>query len=208
LGNPVDISTGQGAEEGGERGGAKAAVKVGDEAGLGKTAEGEECSVSGGRGNGDGGDGEKPQVGGGRLGAGEEGKSGGGRLKDRDRSGSEDGEAVRAKERRQTNERMRESKVRQEIAGYRRGFIREGEVTCEVRRATHLQDRAVGQSKWDEGKGLGSEERLERREVGKTEEDPSTARVCNERGSRRERSKGRGRCGGEGLRWRDTGEEI
>ena len=82
--------------------------------------------VSGGRGNGDGGDGETPQVGGGRLGAGEEGKSGGGRLKDRDRSGSEDGEAVRAKERRQTNERMRESKVRQEIAGYRRGFIREG----------------------------------------------------------------------------------
>ena len=50
MGNPVDISTGQGAEEGGERGGAKAAVKVGDEAGLGKTAEGEECSVSGGRG--------------------------------------------------------------------------------------------------------------------------------------------------------------
>ena len=27
MGNPVDISTGQGAEEGGERGGAKAAVK-------------------------------------------------------------------------------------------------------------------------------------------------------------------------------------
>ena len=43
----MDISTGQGAEEGGERGGAKAAVKVGDEAGLGKTAEGEECSVRG-----------------------------------------------------------------------------------------------------------------------------------------------------------------
>ena len=87
----MDISTGQGAEEGGERGGAKTAVKVGDEAGLGKAAEGEECSVSGGRGNGDGGDGKKPQVGGGRLGAGEEGKSGRGRLKDRDRSGSEDG---------------------------------------------------------------------------------------------------------------------
>ena len=77
-------------------------------------------------------------------------------------------------------------------------------MTCEVRRATHLQDRAVGQSKWDEGKGLGSEERLERREVGKTEEAPGTARVCNERGSRRERSKGRGRCGGEGLRWREA----
>ena len=66
----MDISTGQGAEEGGERGGAKAAVKVGDEAGLGKTAEGEECSVRGGMRNGDGGDGEKPQVGRGRLGKG------------------------------------------------------------------------------------------------------------------------------------------
>ena len=50
MGNPVDISTGQGAEEGGERGGAKAAVKVGDEAGLGKAAKGKECSVRGGRG--------------------------------------------------------------------------------------------------------------------------------------------------------------
>ncbi len=87
----MNISTGQGAEEGGERGGAKAAVKVGDEAGLGKAAEGEECSVRGRRGNVDGGDGEKPQVGRGRLGAGEEGESGGGKLKDKDRSGSEDG---------------------------------------------------------------------------------------------------------------------
>ena len=78
---------------------------------------------------------------------------------------------------------MRESIIRQEIAGYRRGLVREGEVTCEVGRTTHLQDRTVGQSEWDEGKGLGSEERLERREVGKTEEDTSAARVCNERGA-------------------------
>ncbi len=72
MGNPVDISTGQGVEEGGERGGVKAAVQGGEEAGLGKTAEGEECSVRGGRGNRDEEDGEKPQVGRGRLGAGEE----------------------------------------------------------------------------------------------------------------------------------------
>ena len=97
---------------------------------------------------------------------------------------------------------MRESIIRQEIAGYRRGLVREGEVTCEVGRATHLQDRTVGQSEWDEGKGLWSEERLERREVGKTEEDTSAARVCNERGRRRDRSKGRGRRGGEGLCWK------
>ena len=69
-----------------------------------------------------------------------------------------------------------------------------------------MQDRAVGQSEWDEGKGLGGEERLERREVGKAEEDPSTAGVCNERGRRRDRSKGRGRhYGGEDLCWREAG---
>ncbi len=100
---------------------------------------------------------------------------------------------------------MRESKVRQEIAGYWRGLVREGELTCEVRRATHLQDRTVGQSEGDEEKGLWSEERLERREVGKTEEDPSAARVCNEKGRRRDKSKGRGRRGGEGLCWREAG---
>ena len=100
---------------------------------------------------------------------------------------------------------MRESIIRQEIAGYRGGFVGEGELTCEVRGATHLQDRSVGQSEWDEGKGLWGEERLERREVGQTEEDPSAAGVCNERGRRRDRSKGRGRRGGEGLCWRDTG---
>ena len=49
MGNPVDISTGQGAEEGGEGGGAKTAVKVGDEAGLGKTAEGDLVPVRKGR---------------------------------------------------------------------------------------------------------------------------------------------------------------
>ena len=67
---------------------------------------------------------------------------------------------MRAKERRQTNERMRESIIRQEIAGYRRGLVREGELTGEVRGATHLQDRPVGQSEWDEGKGVWGEERL------------------------------------------------
>ena len=100
---------------------------------------------------------------------------------------------------------MRESIIRQEIAGYRRGLVREGELTGEVRGATHLQDRPVGQSEWDEGKGFWGEERLERRKVGQTEEDPSAAGVCNERGRRRDRSKGRGRCGGEGLCWREAG---
>ncbi len=55
---------------------------------------------------------------------------------------------------------MRESIIRQEIAGYRRGLVREGELTGEVRGATHLQDRPVGQNEWDEGKGFWGEERL------------------------------------------------
>ena len=73
-----------------------------------------------------------------------------------------------------------------------------------MRRATHLQDRTVGQSEGDEGKGLWSEERLERREVGETEEDPSAARVCYEGRGRRKGGKGRGRRGGECLCWRDA----
>ena len=77
-------------------------------------------------------------------------------------------------------------------------------MTCEVRRATHLQDRTVGQSEGDEGKGLWSEERLERREVGETEEDPSAARVCYEGRGRRKGGKGRGRRGCECLCWRDA----
>ncbi len=93
----MDISTGQGVEEGEERRGAKTAVEVGDEAGLRKAAKGEECGMrreSGSR-NGDERDGEEPQVRRGRLGAGEEGESGGGRVEHGDRGRSENGQAVR-----------------------------------------------------------------------------------------------------------------
>ncbi len=55
--------------------------------------------------------------------------------------------SVRAKERRQTNKRMRESKIRQEIAGDRRGFVGKGELFCEVGRVAHLFARQSGQSK-------------------------------------------------------------
>jgi hypothetical protein len=80
-------------------------------------------------------DGEKPQVRRGRLGAGEEGESGGGRVKHGDRGGSEDGQAVRAKEWGQTNKRMRESKIKQEITGDRTSLVGEGELAGEVGRA-------------------------------------------------------------------------
>ncbi len=72
--------------------------------------------------------------------------SGGGKVEDGDREWSEDCQAVRAKERRQTNKRMRQSKIRQEITRDWRGLVGEGELTCEVGRAAHLKDRAVRQS--------------------------------------------------------------
>jgi hypothetical protein len=72
------------------------------------------------------------QVGSARLGAGEEGESGGVRVEDRDRGRGEDGQAVRTKERRQTDERMRESEVRQKITRDRRDLVGEGELTSEV----------------------------------------------------------------------------
>ncbi len=58
---------------------------------------------------------------------------------------------MRAKERRQTNKRMGKSEVRQEITGYRRGFVREGELTGQVRGASHLQNRAVRKIERDDG---------------------------------------------------------
>ncbi len=58
---------------------------------------------------------------------------------------------MRAKERRQTNKRIGESEVRQEITGYRRGFVREGELTGQVRGASHLQNRAFKKIKRDGG---------------------------------------------------------
>ncbi len=45
MGNPVDISTGQGVEEVGERRGAKTAVEVRDEAGLNEEDRGRRIRV-------------------------------------------------------------------------------------------------------------------------------------------------------------------
>ncbi len=58
---------------------------------------------------------------------------------------------MRAKDRRQTNKKMREREFRREITGDRRGFVREGELTGQVRGAAHLQDRAVRKSERDDG---------------------------------------------------------
>ncbi len=58
---------------------------------------------------------------------GEESQVGGGIVEDGDRSRREDSQSVGAKERRQTNKRMREGEVRQEITGDRRGLVMEGE---------------------------------------------------------------------------------
>ncbi len=58
---------------------------------------------------------------------------------------------MRPKERRQTDKRMRESEVRQEITRDRRGLVGKAELTSEVQGAAHLKDRAIGESEGDEG---------------------------------------------------------
>ena len=102
-------------------------MQVGDKASVRERVESEESRLWG---LGDERDGEEPQVRRGRLCTDDEGESGGGRVEHRDRRRSENGQAVRAKDRRQTNKRMRESKIRQEITGDRRGFVRKGELSC------------------------------------------------------------------------------
>ncbi len=64
----MDISTGKGSEKGGEREGAKTEMEE-NKTGLRETVKREEGGVRGSR-DGDGRDGEKLQVEGGRLGAG------------------------------------------------------------------------------------------------------------------------------------------
>jgi hypothetical protein len=59
-------------------------------------------------------------------------RDGGGRVENRDRGKSEYDQAARAKERRETNKRMRECEVEQEITRDRRGLVREVELTIEV----------------------------------------------------------------------------
>ncbi len=58
---------------------------------------------------------------------------------------------MRAKKRRQTNKRMGESEIRQKISLDWKGFVREGELTGQVRGVAHLQDRAVGKSERNDG---------------------------------------------------------
>ncbi len=58
---------------------------------------------------------------------------------------------MRPKERRQTDKRMRESEVRQEIIRDRRGLVGKAELTSEVQGAAHLKDRTVRESERNEG---------------------------------------------------------
>ena len=93
--DPVDISTGQGANESGDGGRAKGTMMVGD-----KTCKGERAQ----REKGGGGGGkivrlrcrEEPQVGVGGFGAGKKGDGRVGVVIDFDRGGSEDGHAMGA----------------------------------------------------------------------------------------------------------------
>ncbi len=95
---------------------------------------------------------------------------------------------MRAKERRQTNKRMGESEVRQEITGYRRGFVREGELTGQVRPPTCRTERS-GRVKGTMGRGLGVKKswrdgKLERRR--RTPVQPESAMRGGDWGQKRE----------------------
>ncbi len=127
-------------------------MQVGDKASVMERVEGEECRLWG---LGGGRDGKKPQVRRGILCTGEERESGRGRMS---RTQIQKEKRVkmakplgRRKGDRQTDKRMGESKIRQEITGDRRGFVGKGELSCEVGGAAHLQHRVVRQSEGDDG---------------------------------------------------------
>ncbi len=72
---------------------------------------------------------KKPQVRGGRLGARQKRQDGCRRVKDWYGIGGEDSAAIGAEKGRDSHKGVRESRVRQEVAGDRRGFVRKREFT-------------------------------------------------------------------------------
>jgi hypothetical protein len=91
----VDVTTGEGAEESGERRGAEAAVMVGGKAGDGQRSERKESSVGGSRYR-EGGDRKEPKIRGESFRTSEERVRGGGSVKEGHRGRRKDGMTVRA----------------------------------------------------------------------------------------------------------------
>ena len=91
----MDVTTGKGAEESGERRGAEAAVMVGGKAGGRQRGERKESSVGGLRDR-EGGNGKKPQIRRESFRSSEERVGGGGSVKEGHRGRGKDGMTVRA----------------------------------------------------------------------------------------------------------------
>ncbi len=91
----MDVTTGEGAEESGERRGAEATVMVGGKAGGGQRGERKESSVEGSR-DGEGKNGKEPKIRRESFRTSEERVGGGGSVKERHRGRRENSMAVRA----------------------------------------------------------------------------------------------------------------
>ena len=141
----MDISTGEGAEKSGERGGTKAAMVVGYESSGRQRGEREESSVRGSR-NRDWGNREKPKVRGGGFGSSQERQGRSGSVKDGDRGGGKDSVSVRTEERGDAHKGMRQGRVGEKIAGDGGGLEGKRQFPREVRGTAHREDRAVRKS--------------------------------------------------------------
>ena len=87
---------------------------------------------------------------------------------------------MRANERRDAKQGVRQCRGRQQITGHWEGFVREGEGARDVMRSTDFEGGAIREGKGDEGQRLGGEKRREQREVGQLHQNAGAARVSNE----------------------------
>ncbi len=140
----MDISTGEGAEKSGDRGGTEASVMVGDKASGRKRSERKESSVNSARDRWRG-DRKEPKVRGGGFSPSEEGVGGVGGVKYGDRGGSEESAPIGAQEGGDPNEGMGQGRVGKEIARDRRGLERERELPGDVGGAPNRQCRSIRQ---------------------------------------------------------------
>jgi hypothetical protein len=131
-------------------------VKIGDKAGMRKRFKGEEGGVSGERGIDVGGTvkNHKSDEGGG-FGAGEEREGRSGSVEKTDRGVCKDGMAVGSEERGDADERVGQSRVREEVARDRIDFVRKRKFAGDVGGPPTDKIERSGKVKGKQGKGLG-----------------------------------------------------
>ncbi len=93
-----------------------------------------------------------------------------GRVEERAGGVSKEGMPVRANERRDTKQRMRQGRGREKVAINKGELVRERQSAREMRGAAHREGRPVGESEGDSGPRFRCEERGESREVGELDE--------------------------------------